>query len=119
MAEPEYYEVAGIPVAIGHIPGSKHATYSWDQFPPRPFDPYYASLYGEPITQCDFEEMVQDLRDRLVAADLPLDPYAEVEEEDGLFKAFRQLRQKLGPHDAHERLARQQRSGGARTPAFL
>lgn len=78
--EPEYYEIARIPVAIGHIPGTKHSTSAWDQFPPRPFDPYYARKYGEPITENDFQEMVQDLRDRLVAADTPLDPLAKTDD---------------------------------------
>lgn len=51
---PEFFDVEGIPVSLGNMPGDIPSCAAWDVTPPRPFDPGSARRNGTPISMSEF-----------------------------------------------------------------
>lgn len=45
----ELFDVEGIPVSLGNVPGVPISAAAWDVDPPRPFDPESARRNGAPL----------------------------------------------------------------------
>ncbi|MBV5337870.1 MAG: hypothetical protein J0653_08110 [Deltaproteobacteria bacterium] len=46
----EFYDVEGIPVTLGNIPGVGKYSAAWDEVPPRVFDPGSTRRNGAPVS---------------------------------------------------------------------
>lgn len=58
----ECFDVEGIPVSLGNVPGCPYSSAAWDAAAPRVFDPVSARRNGAPITWAQFRAMVEQLR---------------------------------------------------------
>ena len=54
----EFFDVEGIPVSLGNVPGVGLGIAAWDVTPPRTFDPESARRNGTPISEADFIQML-------------------------------------------------------------
>ena len=59
----EFFDVEGIPVSVGFVPGANKSSAAWDTDPPRSFDPGSAMRNGAPISEVRFWRLVQEARD--------------------------------------------------------
>lgn len=50
----EFFDVEGIPVSLGNLPGVEISSAAWDVIPPRVFDPVSARRNGMPESVEDF-----------------------------------------------------------------
>lgn len=50
----ELFDVEGIPVSLGNVPGVEISSAAWDTVPPRVFDPVSARRNGTPISMSAF-----------------------------------------------------------------
>lgn len=76
QALPKYFEVEGIPVALGVTQGPCAAAWAsaWEVSPPRKFDPECVCRNGTPITTARFIELVDQAADARVGR--PYEPRA-------------------------------------------
>lgn len=51
---PELFDVEGIPVSLGNMPGPVPYCAAWDVVPPRVFDPASARRNGSPVPMSEF-----------------------------------------------------------------
>lgn len=58
----ECFDVEGMPVSLGNVPGCPYSSAAWDAATPRVFDPVSARRNGAPITWAQFRAMVERLR---------------------------------------------------------
>ena len=59
-ASVELFDVEGIPVSLGNVPGSPFWNTAWDKSEPRTFDPNSARRNGAPISWDEFRELVAE-----------------------------------------------------------
>ncbi len=50
----EFFDVEGIPVSLGNVPGVAMSCAAWDTVPPRVFDPDSARRNGAPVSMSEF-----------------------------------------------------------------
>ena len=50
----ELFDVEGIPVSLGNVPGLAISSAAWDTDPPRVFDPGSARRNGAPVSEAKF-----------------------------------------------------------------
>lgn len=50
----ELFDVEGIPVSLGNVPGVEISCAAWDRVPPRVFDPVSARRNGAPVSMNEF-----------------------------------------------------------------
>lgn len=50
----EFFDVEGIPVTLGNVPGVKFSSAAWDEAEPRVFDPVSARRNGAPVSKAQF-----------------------------------------------------------------
>lgn len=55
---PELFDVEGIPVSLGNMPGAVLSCSAWDTVPPRKFDPDSARRNGAPLSEDEFMSML-------------------------------------------------------------
>ncbi len=58
----ELFDVEGIPVSLGNVPGIGLYCAAWDTDPPRVFDPGSARRNGAPVSEAQFRALVGDTR---------------------------------------------------------
>lgn len=51
----EFFDVEGIPVSLGNVPGVAISCAAWDVVPPRTFDPVSARKNGTPVSVDEFK----------------------------------------------------------------
>ena len=60
-ASVELFDVEGIPVSLGNVPGCPFSSAAWDKPEPRVFDPDSARRNGAPISWDEFRELVAEV----------------------------------------------------------
>ena len=58
----EFFDVEGIPVSLGSVPGCPFYCAAWDVSPPRVFDPDSARRNGGPISEEAFKALISMVR---------------------------------------------------------
>jgi|GEM_PF-689791 len=58
----EFFDVEGIPVTLGNVPGVKFSCAAWDKAEPRVFDPVSARRNGAPISEQRFRELFDEYK---------------------------------------------------------
>lgn len=71
---PEFFDVEGIPVSLGNMPGPVPVCAAWDKVPPRPFDPVSARRNGAPVPMSEFLPLLSPEALAFILAILPSDP---------------------------------------------
>jgi hypothetical protein len=54
----ELFDVGGIPVTLGTMPGSPFSATAWDTPSPREFDPDWARRHGVSVSEAEFRDVV-------------------------------------------------------------
>ena len=54
----ELFDVEGIPVSLGNVPGDVPFCAAWDTDPPRKFSPESARRNGAPVSESRFKELI-------------------------------------------------------------
>ena len=73
----ELFDVEGIPVSLGNIPGIPIGSAAWDTFPPRSFNASSARRNGAPISADKFRRMVAESGIVVAQGDLFFQPMIE------------------------------------------
>jgi len=58
----ELFDVEGIPVSLGNVPGVKFSCAAWDTDPPRPFSSESARKNGAPVSEARFASLVAEAK---------------------------------------------------------
>ena len=54
----ELFDVEGIPVSLGNVPGVPLFSAAWDEDPPRKFSPESARRNGAPVSESRFKALI-------------------------------------------------------------
>ncbi len=61
-ASVELFDVEGIPVSLGNVPGVAYSCAAWDTDPPRRFSSDSALRNGAPVSEARFARLVADAK---------------------------------------------------------
>jgi len=59
---PQFFDVHGLPVSVGPVPGCPHECAVWGEGRPEAFSDYRARTAGRPMTEAQFRDLITAIR---------------------------------------------------------